>query len=185
MRPDWSALSWVFDGRTTCACCGQSGTTLLSIAYSGPNPFPDPHENQPNAALLSADGDILTEDFCVMDKYRFVRCMIELPLQGRPEHYYIGVWGTLSQTNFDAYVDLFDARETHTLPDMNSWLSNAVPPGTPLPVACLMRPRTDGLRPLLVVEDDGPLMTWQQNGLSPDDLALLLRAYGHTHASLH
>ncbi|MCU0801500.1 MAG: DUF2199 domain-containing protein [Rhodobacteraceae bacterium] len=185
VSPDWSALSWLFDPAERCACCDQPGETLLSLAYSGPDVFPGPHQNQPNAALPAARTDILTEDFCVMDKYRFVRAMIELPLQGRPELMLIGVWGTLSQTNFARYVDLSDARQTHLLPAMNSWLSNAVPPGTPLPVACQMQARDDsGLRPLLLVQDQGPLMAWQQDGLTPADLALLLRAYGHTDARL-
>lgn len=179
--PDWSALSWVFDQNHNCPCCGTSGPALLSLACDGPDVFPRDAAKLENAALLQMEGDILTEDFCRLDRYRFVRCVIEFPLQGRDEFFVLGVWATLSQENFDTYVSLFDAGRTGDMDKAFSWLSNAIPPKGKLPREAVMVFQPDRQRPKLYAPDgEDPLDRWQDKGLTPDDLRYLLERYGHS-----
>lgn len=179
-RPDWSALSWVFDRTGTCPCCGTTGPALLSLACDGPDVFPRDAPKLENAALLNMEGDILTEDFCRLDRYRFIRCVIEFPLQGRDEVFVLGVWATLSQENFETYVSLFDEGRTEEMGKAFSWLSNAIPTGGKLPRKCVMVFQPDRHRPRLFVHDgEDPLDRWQDKGLTPDDLRYLLESYGH------
>lgn len=168
------------DQDATCPCCGKAGATLLSLAYDRPDPLPNDAPKHENWLLLQEDGDILTEDFCRMDTYRFVRCVLEIPLLGTTEHLVLGVWGTLSQTNFERYADTFDTGDQAALGNMSSWLSNAVPPGSTLPVAMTMVPRNERQRPqLMYADEEHPLFVAQRDGLSFDALTDLLRDFGH------
>ncbi len=175
--PRWNILK---QPNATCTCCGDPMSALLSFAYSGPDVFPDHALQQENWVLLQEDGDILTEDFCRLDKYRFVRCILELPLLCLDDMLTIGVWGTLSIENFDRYVESFDDGQQEDLGEMFSWLSNPVPPDMPPPIAMSLRPQNDRQRPKLMFSDkDHPLYRPQRDGLSFDQLAELLNSYGH------
>ncbi|MDX8353260.1 DUF2199 domain-containing protein [Cognatiyoonia sp. IB215182] len=175
--PRWSLIS---GQQSKCPCCGEDSATLLSLAYDRPDPFPSDAPGHQNAMLNATDGDILTEDFCRMGEYRFVRCVLEFPLRGLDDDLVLGVWGSLSVGNFGKYVDRFDSGDQAELGDMFSWLMNAVPRDRRQPVKMVMVPRDGRQRPQLYFSDEADLMyPLQQNGLSYDELADLLQGYGH------
>lgn len=175
--PRWDLF---LSNQMKCPCCGKSGATMLSFEYDRPDPFPKDAPKQENWMLTQETGDILTEDFCRLDKYRFVRVILQVPLIGCTEVLMLGVWGSLSAENFDRYLAGFDDGTQAHLGEMGSWLCNAVPPDVRKPVAMALHPQDNRQRPQLFCTDDtNDLYRFQRDGLSFDGLADFLRSYGH------
>lgn len=173
-------LEYLLNTNSTCACCGQQTTNLLSLAADGPDYLGRDAVKLENSAILMVEGDILTEDFCRIDENRFVRCTIEFPIRQSDQVFLFGCWGSLSQENFERYVSLFDERHTGEMDPTFSWLTNAIPAGAELPVACTMVFQEDEKRPELFIKDeDHPLFDIQANGLAIDPLLDWLASYGH------
>ncbi len=177
----WDGLSWIFDPDATCICCGAPTTSLLDVACA----FPHVGDARSlpvleNHALLESTGDILTSDFCRLGADRFLRCILELRLSGRPELVTLGVWASLSASDFDLYCRHFDDRAPGDLPNMGIWLASSLPLPYDLPAACTLVPQPQGLRPLLEAQDSAPtLLRLQQDGLTPSEALSFLQALGH------
>ena len=174
--PRWQAITQL---DTKCICCGLPTNEILSFAYDRPSMYLSDAKVEENYRLLETDGDILTEDFCRLDKYRFIRSTLSFPLQGLPDQLVIGVWATTSITNFDRMVEQFDIGQQGDIGDMGSWLANAVPANTETPVAVIMRPQNMRQRPQILFQDDHPLSKAQRLGLTFDEFANLLSSFGH------
>ena len=92
-----------------CRCCGATFAQLLSLTCDRPDVCPDDLVVQDNSAVLSDLGDVLTEDFCRLGDLRFVRAVLAVPLaDSRGAEFLLGTWASLSEDDFDAYLDLFD-----------------------------------------------------------------------------
>ena len=139
-----------------------------------------------NDALLKTEEDVLTEDFCRLGEDRLVRGLVEIPLLGLETPLSIGVWSSLSIQNFDRYVATFDEGNQSSLGPMTSWLCNPVPGDARFPDPVWLEPRDGRIRPAIkFAEDTHPLWAAQRDGLGYDDLAKLLRTYGHDIMSMN
>ncbi len=169
-----------------CRCCGATFAQLLSLSCDRPDICSEDMEVEDNSAVLATRGDILTEDFCRLGDLRFVRAVLAIPLNGtRGEEFILGTWASLSRDDFDAYLDLFEMRETDKLGDRPAWLANAIPPDMPLPAGCMLEMRPGGQYPeLKVTEQNHPLYPLQKDGAELEELLELLYAYGHDLPSL-
>ncbi|MEQ7873601.1 DUF2199 domain-containing protein [Sphingomonas sp. ASV193] len=170
LRSDWR-----------CGSCNERHRGLMDLAATSPDPWPHAAKYEPNAALRR-DGDFLSEDFCVLEgKYFFIRSVLYIPIHGLNRSWGFGCWNTLSRTNFDRYVEGFDAGIFED-DGWSGWLCNHLKTffedGEPLAVDVF--PQAQRQRPKLVVQDaTHPLGEAQRDGISAELLLGLFRAYGH------
>ncbi|WP_300550119.1 DUF2199 domain-containing protein [Roseovarius sp.] len=178
-------LARLMTSRRKCRCCGATFAQLLSLEYDRPDMCPPDLPKLDNSALFLETGDVLTEDFCRLEDYRFIRSVMSLPL-GHTEHEFVlGIWCAVSPDHFDTYADLFDEQETDELGVVPGWLSSAVPPGSEIPVAANLHMLPGDQRPELEVTDkSSPLRDLQKHGLTLVDILELLHAFGHDLPSL-
>lgn len=107
----------------TCECCGEMLVLdNLELAFRRADVV---------AALSAYEQQSrcqANDDLCVMDGERFfVRCMINLPLQGRERHYGIGAWAEVSQTDFEKILVCWDDENQQKFPPIAGKLANNVP----------------------------------------------------------
>jgi len=103
-----------------CHTCGKWHEGLpLDYAYDAPYYWSE---------SLRADADsFLNSDFCVIKKNDFfVRGLIELPVIGQDEPFRWGVWTSLSKSNFDRMVELWNDPKLLDEPAYFGWLSNSI-----------------------------------------------------------
>lgn len=108
----------------------------------------------------------ITSDLCsIEDKHFLVRAVLEIPIRETYAYLGYGVWGSLSETNFDSYVAEYD-NPTPAFGPFFSWLGSSLPsyPGLDEdePAAALHF-RCDNQRPLMIlVQGDHPLAIEQR-----------------------
>jgi hypothetical protein len=91
-----------------CSSCDAVHKGLFDLACHRPDHWNDGEDCEPNIAVATST-HFLSEDFCILDGEHFFRCVLPLPIIGKPaEQFGYGVWATLSQDNFKLYVDSFD-----------------------------------------------------------------------------
>ena len=166
----------------TCPCCGQKHAGLFDIAYVRPEQWTGSEDYRPNSEARAAS-HILTEDFCVLEgEHYFVRCVLELPIAGAPsERFGFGVWSTLSQKNFDLYVESFDSGVQEHLGPWFGWFSNRLfdYPDT-LNLKCQVHLRDGRIRPWIELEPtEHPLAVEQRQGITFDRILELYALSGH------
>ncbi len=163
----------------SCACCGEPLENLFSLAFIAPNVPLTEKDQHNNCAVQTEAGNILTPDFCRFSDDLFVRCVMNLPIRGRPETFLLGCWGSLSKESFQSYRDHFFADGSPPPLPAFSWIANHLPGVEPTMVACEMVFRPE-LRPeLFVLDDTHPLYRIQTDGLSPQTLIGWLENMGH------
>lgn len=169
-----------------CRCCGATFAQLLSLSCDRPDHCPEDMVVQDNSAILAQSGDVLTDDFCRIGDLRFVRAVLAIPVaNSRGEEFVLGTWANLGIDDFEAYLDHLDMQDLESLGSRPAWLSNAIPPDTEGPVACMLHMRPEGQYPdLQVSEPNHPLATLQTVGAQMEDVLELLHAYGHDIGSL-
>ena len=178
-------LARLMGSRRVCRCCGSSFAQLMSLEYDRPDICPADLPKLDNSALMVERGDVLTDDFCRVDDYRFIRCVLILPLGDGPHEMVLGVWCAVGEDHFDDYVDLFDQRETVQMGPVPGWLASAVPPGGDIPLACVLHMQEDDQRPEMEVTERGSeLRRLQETGMDLGDLVQMLNDYGHDIPSL-
>jgi hypothetical protein len=165
-----------------CTCCGEWHHGLMDLAAHSPDPWPDERTYEPNSALR-LEGNFLSEDFCVLEgEHFFVRCVLEIPVDGLDEPWGFGCWSTLSRTNFEKYVAGFDDGEYEDNGPWFGWLSNQLKIyfADPEPIEVDVFPQPKRQRPTLMLQDaEHPLGAAQRNGISAEAMLQLLWAYGH------
>jgi hypothetical protein len=138
-----------------------------------------------------ADSDYLSPDVCVWtdddgSECYFLRCVLEIPIRGHSEPFTWGVWGSLSEANFQRALSLWDDAARLAEPPYFSWLSNEIPgyPGSEgLPCAMTVTAVDD--RPVLAVRDDADhaLVVDQRAGVDFDRALALASAAMHSNDS--
>ena len=176
-----TALKILTGAEWTCEACADPHIGMIDLAPFAPHPWGGTNDYAPNSAV-TLDGDFLSEDFCVMDgRYFMVRCVMEIPVHGMEYRFGFGCWGSLSRTNFEVYLDLFDNGEFEVAGPWSSWLCNQFCDyiGDDS-VACWMVPQLGRQRPLLNIADEGhPLARDQRSGVSPERVMEYYKFYGH------
>jgi hypothetical protein len=177
--PRWD---WLQGRAWKCPSCEETHDGLFDLAFSGPALWPQSEDKSPNDEL-DMSADFLSEDFCVLNgQYFFVRCVLQLPVLNTGGSFFgFGVWSTLSEKNFNLYVDSFDSGEQSHLGPWFGWLSNRLLgyPDT-LNLKCQAYPKDGRKRPLLGLElTDHPLAREQSTGITLDRLLDIYSAHGH------
>lgn len=176
--PRWRRL---MSGESVCPCCGERHRGPFDLAWGKPDFWTGTEEKAPNSAIVGAT-DILTEDFCVIDgKYFFVRAVIELPIADSAERFAYGVWTSLSEKNFNAFLETFDSGDQGGLGPWFGYLCNALKgyPDT-LRLELDVRPSDGRQRPKLYLRDEShPLAAEQRDGVSLDRLLEIYALNGH------
>jgi hypothetical protein len=172
-------------GTWRCASCGFEHEGMFDLAAFAPDFWTGAETREPNRALRM-DGDFLSEDFCVLggDSF-FVRCVIEIPVHGLTEKFGLGVWSSLSRTNFDLYIERFDDGDYAGLGPWTGWFSSSLVtfPDT-LEQPCCVHPQLDRQRPVITLDDpDHPLSVAQDQGVSPERVLEIYAACGHASAA--
>lgn len=131
---------------------------LLSAGGDGP------WLEQPDEIRLAAE---LRSDWCrytdAQGPQHFIRTLLEVPIHGVSAPFLWGVWVSLSQANFQRYLETYDA------PDVTDryfgWLCNRLPeyPDT-YAMKTMVQVRSAGQRPVIELEPtDHPLaLDWRQ-----------------------
>lgn len=124
----------------------------------------------------------LTADTCIVDgEYFFVRGCIEIPVHGEPEAFQWGVWTSLSQQNFEQFVELLGSDTRSQFGPYFGWLSanfRVYPDAENLKTHVHLRDH--GVRPCVELEPtDHPLAVEQREGISVQRLGQILSAYSH------
>lgn len=116
------------------------------------------------------------------EEHFFVRCLLRLPIVTKPDASFgFGVWATLSNANFDLYLDTFNSGEQGDLGPWFGWFSNRLHgyPDT-LGLKCHVLPQAERRRPLVQLEPtDHPLAVEQRLGITFDRVLEIYALYGH------
>jgi hypothetical protein len=149
----------------TCRCCGKQFNTLpLDFAYKAPDHWFDTPESDQQVRRK------LDSDLCAIDKDRFVRGCLEIPVIGRDDRFVWGVWVSVSEESFKRVLDLWNApaSEIEQEPPKFGWLCNNIslyPPTMSLKTNLHLR--SGGPRPFIELEPtDHPLAIEQRQGIS-------------------
>lgn len=169
--PRWRRLQ---DRETTCASCGKPHRGLFDLGALQPYYW---------QAGLESSTNYLSEDFCVTNgEHFFVRCVLLIPIIGSDgQSLGYGSWSSLSQQNFESYMDTFDGGEQGRLGPWFGWFANRLPGyPDPLNLKCSVQPRDGRQRPTITLEPtEHPLAVDQRNGITFDRLLELYALNGH------
>lgn len=168
-----------FMGRSgPCPCCGVEMNGVFDFACDRPDPTFADQPLEPNSAF-TFERDILTEDFCIMGEYRFIRAVLPIPVIGTEERFAYGVWGTVKPEYFPDIIERFDDGTQGTLGPYFSWLSNRLHGCPNQPAKATLYMQDNRQRPVLMVdEEDHPLFVRQHDGITFDELLEIYAAYG-------
>ena len=123
-----------------CPCCERVMTGLPAFTFQLPD-YAHAIPIAERAARVEADAET-----CIVDgEHYFLRSWFTVPIVGETEELEYGVWGTVSEANFNRYQEA--ERTGAALPGpMFSWFGSRLP---------LYEPSTLGLRSQLVTEVPG------------------------------
>ncbi len=180
-KPPPSLPAELLLGPWRCIGCGEWHDGLMALAAFAPDPWPHGEVREPNDALRF-DGDFLSEDFCVLEgKHFLIRASLEIPVHGLAEKFSFGCWCTLSEDNFDKYLDGFNDSGYADWGPWTGWLCNQLETFTGRdPQAVLVYPQPDRQRPTLrIMDEQHPLAVAQAEGISLERMIDILNFYGH------
>ena len=169
--PRWRRFN---DSTRPCPCCGRTFNGVFDIGYDHPDPWPHGNRAETGNEFIGQGEDLLSADLCQLEQYRFIRCILPLPIIGTDQRFAFGPWGSVNPKNFDRY---------NTDPEFEgcfSWLSNLLPGfdfTEPLP--CNLIPGEPGQRPVLEVHDGShDIARLQEEGITFDQLLDIYAAAG-------
>jgi hypothetical protein len=149
----------------TCINCGQIHTDWPALTFDSPAPF--------NALPVSLRNEIaeLSGDSCIIKypegTYRFIRTTLTIKVIDHCQHLDYGIWVSLSEKNFEDYVEHFNSVEHER--KYFGWLSNYIPEyGVFADIPTMVFTRINGLRPEVVPDPafDHQLVRDYYNGIS-------------------
>jgi hypothetical protein len=160
----------------TCSKCGERHEGLPGLAAAAPLFYYSiPEPERPNRCRLDTDT-------CVVDdEYFFVRGCLEVPILGESDPFVWGVWVSLSRTNFDTFIRLFEAEHRSHEGPFFGWLSASLK-GYPETenLKTMVHLRDHGQRPFIELEPtQHPLAVEQRSGITVGRVAGILSAYLH------
>jgi hypothetical protein len=162
--------------RFVCRCCGATHEGLADLAFEAPFYYytvPEPERERRCT---------LTSDTCAIDdRDFFVRGCLEIPIVDHDTPFAWGAWCSLSQLNFQRYLELLDEAHRSPVGPFFGWLSVQIPsyPDT-LRLKVMAHLLDHGTRPRFELEPtEHPLAVEQRDGIT---LARLREIY---EANLH
>ena len=148
-----------------CRCCGEIHEGLPAFVCEAPDYYNGvPEAERQRRCHLTSDTLVLD------DEHFFIRGTLGVPILGSSDHFDWGVWTSLSEANFQRYLDIYGVEDVGEEGPYFGWFSNALPfyPDT-MNLRLLVHPQNGGIRPLLELEPtDHPLSIDQREGVSRD-----------------
>ncbi len=131
-----------------CSECGQIHSGSPSFSFQAPAPYLEQSEKVKNDGQLGSDLCRYSDDDGL---HNFIRVVLEIPINGVEEPFLWGVWVSLSEKNFNRYVETSDA------PDESDryfgWLCNYLPfYKNTYALKTTAHPRANGQRPYIELE---------------------------------
>lgn len=176
--PRWRRLN---DVQTPCACCGMTFAGLPQVAYVAPDSWPGERIVESNQTLGRRPPPLLTHDFCVFGRARFIRCMLYFPLiGGEGETFGLGVWAGIDIQEFDLYVETFASGCQGRYGPWVGLLAHALPTFADTDLyGCRIIPKDGNARPeIRFPPEEQPLGVAQRDGISLDRALDILAAAG-------
>jgi hypothetical protein len=125
---------------------------------------------------------VLTSETCIVDdQFYFVRGCLEIHVHHEAEPFSWGVWCSLSQANFEIFMQHIDAPKRAHIGPFFGWLSAALPlyPDT-ANLKTRLHLRDDGQRPFIELEPtEHPLAQEQRTGITIDRVAEIHAHFAH------
>jgi hypothetical protein len=146
-----------------CSCCDKVHEGSPSFGFRAPDPYLMQSEEIQKAGHLGTDL-CRYEDEDGM--HYFVRACLEIPIYGIEQPFMWGVWVSLSEKNYERYVDTYDNPDTSD--EYFGWFCNLLPyyPRT-LSLKTTVHPRSGNTRPYVALEEtDHPLFIDFHEGIS-------------------
>lgn len=176
-----SSLEKLRSARFWCRSCASAHEGMFDLAAHAPEAWPGSRDYEPIGAL-AFDRHFLSQDFAFrLGGYFFVRCVLDIPVDGMDRPFGFGCWARVRPEDFRAYWDDFDNPEPEPAEPWQGLLQNDLKPfpsGIDLP--CAVRVQPDRKRPKIELTGDGhPLTRAQRGGITADDLLSIYRAHGH------
>ena len=175
--PRWQRFN---NSNRPCPCCGRVFEGVFDIGYDHPDPWPHGNRAQSGKDVLAVGNDRLGTDLCELGEYRFIRCILPLPIVGTDQRFAFGPWGSVHPDNFDRYVTSSTHPDNAEFEGCFAWLMNALPViGGSEPLPCNLVPGAAGERPILEVHDGAhELAELQETGITFDQLLDIYAAAG-------
>lgn len=175
--PRWQRFN---DPTKPCPCCGTAFNGVFDIGYDHPDPWPHGNRTESGQDVLYSGTDTLSADLCRWGEFRFIRCVLRLPIIGTDQSFAFGPWGSVNPANFDRYVQ---AELTGTLDQFEgcfAWLMNKLPGflfDDWLPCNLVIEATDE--RPVLEIHDGAhELARLQEEGITFDQLLDIYAAAG-------
>lgn len=147
-----------------CSNCDQVHEGSPSFAYRSPMHYDQlSQSDKESIATLTSDTCEIRHD---EGTDRFVRAVLEIPIDGVAEPFLWGIWVSLSEDSFERYTSSWGDHDEAD--NYFGWLSNCLPyyPDT-VNLKTSVRPRRGGLRPYIEIHEcDHPLAIDFRRGLS-------------------
>lgn len=164
-----------------CRTCGAPHTGMFDLAAIAPDGWPGSRDYEP-IGELTFDRDFLSSDFAFREGgYFFLRCMLELPVEGMERPFGFGCWALVQYSDFRAYWDDFDNPGPAPGEPWPGYLANALKPfADTADLACAIRIQPNRKRPKIELLDSGhALARAQRDGITEDHVLAIYRASGH------
>lgn len=161
-----------------CTACDEVHEGIPSYAAMAPLSYEQiPESERAERAVLGSD------DCMIDDATYFVRCCIDIPVEGEAQPFIWGVWVSLSKASFMEWGSSFELKQRAHVGPFFGWLNTDLmlyPSTVNLKTRVHLR---DGFaRPSIELEQDGhPLAIEQRDGISRARLAEILTFMRHGH----
>ena len=108
--------------RYTCSSCSEIHEGAPSFSYLAPAPYDQQTEQIRNRGSLGSDLCTFTDED---GEHYFIRVCLEIPIHNYSEPFLWGVWSSVSQSNYERYVDTYDDPDPEDC--YFGWLCNYLP----------------------------------------------------------
>ncbi|MBN9299894.1 MAG: DUF2199 domain-containing protein [Filimonas sp.] len=148
----------------TCACCGKV-YDIIPLCFG--SDFPEyyfsipPNEREDRIELL--------QSLCVVDEEHFFhRGRLTIPIIDHTEDLIFNVWTSISKSNYDIRVNLWEDPKRIEQKPYFGWLQTIVPQyGETINIKTIAQEQEVGLIPKIIsIEEDHPLTIDQENGIT-------------------
>ncbi len=154
---------------------------MFDLEALAPEAWPGPLDHEP-IGDLTFERNFLSSDFAFHEAgYFFLRCTLDLPVEGMERPFGFGCWAVVRHEDFRAYWDDFDNPDPAPGDPWSGYLANDLKPfPASTNLACTVRVQPDRKRPKIELGDGShPLVRAQRVGITADQVLALYRANGH------
>jgi len=160
-----------------CSCCGDIHQGIPSYVSQYPPLYHTIPEEERETRV-----NIRSDDCVIDEEWFFVRGCIEIRVRGYSDPFVWGVWVSLSQDNYQKWLEHFDQKERSHVAPFFAWLTpNLGPyPITDESLKTMVHLRDNGIRPFIEIQKTShPLSIEYHKGISPDRLIEIYEMMEH------